>query len=536
MPPQLAPASFAHRPTLAGTRHMVAAGHSLASQAGFAILEAGGNAFDAGVAAGLALGVVQSDIVNVAGVAPIIVHLAQTKETYSVSGLGWFPAALRPSQFQEEHGGRIPRGLLRTVIPAAPDAWIQVLERWGTMRFGEVAAAAIRFARDGFVMHDLMAEVIASNAGNYAEWPSTASIYLPGGKPPRAGELFVQTELGATLQFMAEEEQAAATGGRAAGLAGARNAFYRGDIAQGIVAFHEQNGGLLTMQDLASYASEVEIPPSVRFGDATVFGCGPWCQGPTLLLMLNMVQEAGLERLAHNSPEYIHLLTELMNLAFADRDAHIADPRFHPVPLDRLLAPAYAKERVACVDPARAHPGLPEAGLRAAPMHADTAAGAPAPCLDTSYVCVVDRWGNVFSATPSDISADTPVIPGTGLCPSSRGSQGWADPRHASCALPGKRPRLTPNPAFALFDDGRTLPFGTPGGDVQAQAMLQVFLNRVVFRMTPQQAVEAPRFATYSFADSFEPHASYPNRLHVERRIGQPVNDALASRGHEVVD
>ena len=533
-----ASAQFVHRPTLGGTRHMVSAGHYLAAQAGFAILEAGGNAFDAGVAAGLALGVVQSDIVNVAGVAPILVHLAASKRTYSVSGLGWFPAALRPGQFLHDHGGHIPRGLLRTVVPAAPDAWIQVLERWGTMSFGEVAAAAIRFARDGFVLHGLMADIIAAHRDEYAEWPSNAEIYLPGGQPPPEGARFVQSDLGASLQYMADEEASYVPRGRVAGLAAARDAFYRGDIARKIVQYHEENGGLLTMQDLASYAAFVEAPPSTRFGQATVFSGGPWCQGPALLLMLNMAQALGIGRYGHNSPDYIHACTELLKLGFADREAHIGDPRFHDVPLDRLISPSYASERVAAIDMARAHPGLPKPGI-AAPGAASPAyavAGTPAPSLDTSYVCVVDRWGNAFSATPSDSSYDTPVIPSTGLCPSSRGSQGWADPAHPASALPRKRPRLTPSPAFALFDDGRMMPFGTPGGDVQVQAMLQVFLNRVVFGMSVQQAIEAPRFATYAFPDSFEPHASLPNRLCMESRIGPEVGNELAARGHGVVD
>src|SRR5215207_2742086 len=255
---------------------MVVAGHYLASQAGFAVLEAGGNAIDAGVAAGLVLGVVQSDIVNIAGVAPIILYAVDTREIHTISGVGGWPAALSPDLFQVRHAGRIPLGLLRTVVPAAPDAWTQALTRWGTMTFAEVSQAAIRLARDGFVMHPLMADVIALFKDNYAAWPSSAAIYLARGEVPKVGDLFIQADLAATLQYMTDEEKASARQGREAGLRAARDAFYRGDIARKIVRFHEENGGLLTMEDLASFSCGIEPPAMVRFSNARVYGCGPW--------------------------------------------------------------------------------------------------------------------------------------------------------------------------------------------------------------------------------------------------------------------
>src|SRR6185312_3234370 len=236
------------RPTVMGTRHMAVAGHYGAAHAAFAILEAGGNAVDAGVAAGIALGVLHSDLVNVAGVAPIMIYRAATREVLTISGLGWWPRAVTPDFFQRRFGGAIPTGILRTVVPAAPDAWITALEHYGTLSFGDCASAAIRFASEGFPMHALMSEMITEHADDYRRWPSNAAIYLPDGRPPRAGERFVQRDLGRTLQYMADEERAAARGGRAAGLAAARHAFYRGDIAQAIVAFHRTNDGLLTAE------------------------------------------------------------------------------------------------------------------------------------------------------------------------------------------------------------------------------------------------------------------------------------------------
>src|SRR5438552_9235970 len=212
----------AHRPAIAVTRHAIAAGHYLAATAGFDILQAGGNAIDAGVAAGIALGILQIDLVDFAGVAPIMIYHAEKREVVTIAGLGTWPKALDPELFMREHGGKIPLGVLRTVVPAAPDAWITALRRYGTMSFGEVAAAATRLAREGFPMYPLMAASLKQQAQRHAMWPSSAAVYLPGGKVPQAGDIFRQTELGASLQYMADEEKAAASRGREAGLEAAR--------------------------------------------------------------------------------------------------------------------------------------------------------------------------------------------------------------------------------------------------------------------------------------------------------------------------
>src|SRR5215467_14185191 len=209
---------MAHRPTIMGTRHMVAACHYLASEAGFKILEAGGNAIDAGVATGIALSVVQPEYVNFAGVAPIIIYSAAEDRVVTIPGLGPWPKAIRPDHFKKQHGGKIPQGILRTVVPAAPDAWITALERFGTMSFGEVAQTAIGYARDGFPVYPLMSEVITEHEAEYRMFPSNIELYLPKGRPPRVGEVFVQKALGATLQYMADQETSARSRGREAGL------------------------------------------------------------------------------------------------------------------------------------------------------------------------------------------------------------------------------------------------------------------------------------------------------------------------------
>ena len=534
------------RPVVMGTGHMVVAGHYLAAQAGMQILEAGGNAVDAGVAAGIALGVLQSDMVSVAGVAPIILYLADQREVVTISGLGVWPQAVSVDLFRREHGGQIPEGPLRTVVPAAPDAWITALEQYGRMGFGQVAQSAIRFASEGFPMHPFMSNRIKEAVEDYRRWASSAEVFLPNGRPPEPGEIFIQRDLGAVLQYMVDEERRAARRGRQAGLQAARKAFYRGDIAGKIVQYHQDNGGLLSAQDLSDFRVRIEPPERVTFRDTEVFACGPWCQGPTLLQALRLLEAYDLKSLGHNSTSYLHTVTEALKLAFADRERFYGDPLHVTVPMARLLSQANATRRRELIRPHQAWVEMPppsQLEVTGEPPHGSSErlgnssgeAGNPKrPGWDTSYVCVIDRDGNAFSATPSDVSCDTPIIPGTGLAVSSRGSQSRVDPNHPACLAPGKRPRLTPSPALVLRNRLPFMPFGTPGGDVQPQAMLQVFLNVLIFDMDPQQAVEAPRFASYSFPDSFAPHACFPGRLNLESRVPRETGMELEELGHRV--
>lgn len=528
-------APVAMRPTLTGLRHSISAGHYIAAHAGFQILEAGGNAVDAGVAAGITLGVVQSDFVSFAGVAPILFRQADTGQVWSISGLGGWPRAATLDLFLREHGGSIPPGVLRTVVPAAPDAWITALSRFGTMSFAEVSAAAIRFAEDGFVMYPLMAEMIEMNIAGYTRWPSNSKIYLPGGSVPCVGDIFRQRDLAGVLKYMADQEQTQARFSRETGLRAARDAFYRGDIASVIVDYHKKHCGLLDRHDLESFSVEIERAVQQSFHGIDVYSCGFWCQGPTLIQMLNILERCDLRALGHNSARYAHLLIETIKLVFADREVSYGDPRFVDVPADRLLSKDYAAERLRAIRDDAAHPGMPPPGIgNAGPLREAGSPGSGEPPIDTSYVCVVDGLGNVFSATPSDSSNSTPVIPGTGLCISSRGSQSWAEAGHASAIAPEKRPRLTPNPSMAVRPGEFVMPFGSPGGDVQTQAMLQAFLNVTVFGMELQEAVEAPRFVSYSFPGSFEPHPIHPGRLLLEGQIDRSVGEALHALGHKI--
>ena len=529
-----------HGNVLTGSRHMVAAAHYQAAHAGFLILEAGGNAVDAGVAAGIALGVTQCDLVNVAGVAPIMVRLAKTGEVITIDGLGVWPAKASSAYFRERHKGAIPSGLMRAVVPGAPSGWITALERYGTMSFGDVASASIRLARDGFPADPRLCETIVTNEASYRRFAENARIMMPGGKPPLPGQIFRQTDLAASLQYMADEEKRASGKGRAAGLAAAHAAFYQGDIARTIADYHAKNGGWLSMEDMRPFKARLEKPVRTRHGNVEVYTCGPWCQGPALNMVLSILARDDVRALGHNTPAYIHLLTEALKLAFADREAYFGDPLFVDVPLDTLLSEKFAADRRRKIDQTRSHPKMPEAGEIAGypRMRPDVPiAYVPPPSPDTAYCAAIDRDGNVFSATPSDSSYDAEMIPGTGFCPSGRGSQSWTIAGHPSEVAPFKRPRLTPNPAIAILGDGQAImPFGTPGGDVQTQAMLQVLLNVSTFGMDLRSAIEAPRFATYSFPSSFEPHEYYPNRLALEGRIDGATMDGLRERGHDVLE
>jgi gamma-glutamyltranspeptidase/glutathione hydrolase len=532
--------SPAHRPTATvqaiGTRWGVAAGHALASEAAASILGTGGNAIDAGVAAGFTLGVVHPDMVSVAGVAPILVHVAATGETWQVSGVGPYPRASSVEYFRTRHGGQIPVGLPRTVVPAAPDAWCTALERWGTLSFADAIAPALGHAERGVPVSNFSAFQMTSNAQKYRQWPSSAALYLRDGRPFRPGERLVQPELADTLRRMIAAE-ARAGGSRAAGIRAARDEFYRGETARRIAEFHRVADGPLVAADLADFSVEVAPALTTRFGRHEIAACGFWCQGPVLLQMLNLLDGVDLAGLGHNSPAYLHRLVETVKLAFADRDAYYGDPRVVKIPAERLLSKEYAAARRRLVGE-RACPDMPPAGetVERASVAGRPAvlAGGSSDTLDTSYVAVIDEQGNGFSATPSDPNVDSPVVPGVGCVVSPRGSQGWLDPAHASVVAPGKRPRLTPAPALVLQDGRLFMPLGTPGGDVQQQAMLQVFLNVTVFGMPLQEAIEAPRVASRSFPDSFWPHPMAPGKVEAERRIPGDVRGALADLGHDV--
>jgi gamma-glutamyltranspeptidase/glutathione hydrolase len=522
-------------------QHVVVSGHYYASLAGLQILEAGGNAIDAGVATGLAIDVLESQFVGFGGVAPIMVYLADRAQVQVINGVGPWPQAADIEHFHRAFGGGIPDGLLHTVVPAAPANWIEALARWGTMRFADVAAAAIRFACDGFPAYPFFVEILADKQGEIRKFPTTAAIFLPGGRVPEVGEKFVQADLARSLQYMADQEQAA-RGDRWVGLAAAHDAFYRGDIARAIVRHQAENGGWLRAHDLAEFRARVEPPCRTGFGEFDVYGCGPWSQGPMVLQALNILEGLDLRGMGHNSPAYIHAVTEALKLAAADREAYFGDPDFVRVPLAALLAKDYAAQRRGLIDPARAWPEMPPAGdvggSAIPPWRPDPSAGSGAEHVGakpaTSFLCVADRAGNIFAATPSDGTIGGPVVPGTGILPSMWGSRGYSGRDHPGRVGPGRRPRMSANPAIAIQPGQMVMPFGSPGSEVLGQAMVQAFLNQAVFGMDPQSACEAPRFASYSWPESTLPHSYLPGVLRVERDIGEATGAALEVLGHRV--
>ena len=532
-----------YRPALTGITHMVSSGHHLASTAGYRVLEEGGNAIDAGVAAGIALNVVHTRWTSLGGVAPIILHHAEKNETVTISGVGRWPKAANIDFFNDRAGGEMPVGTLRCVTPSAADAWLTALRLYGTMTFEQVVLPALEMAEKGFpVPLSLQLALAGDNQVTLGKWPTSREILLPHGQAPVAGDVLVQTALANTFKRMIEMERAHAAKGREAAIEAVRDLFYKGEIAQEMVRFCQDQGGLLTMEDLASFHVTVEPPEVGNYKGIEVRTCGPWCQGPVVIETLNLLEGLDLQAMGCNSADYLHVLIEALKLAFSDRHAYYGDPDFVQVPLSGLLSKDYAAQRRQAINLHRAVAEMPPPGdpwnyQREA--YGRKAIPQPEPITgkqedDTSYVCVVDRWGNAFSATPSDGFLGGPMVPGLGFVISPRGSQTWLEPDHPSALAPGKRPRLTPNPAMAFKEGKVWMPFGTPGADAQCQSMVQMLLNVVEFGMDPQQAAEAPRATTWSFPNSSWPHAYLPGLVRVEGRIAPSVVEELRRRGHEV--
>ena len=538
-----------YRPLIAGRTHMAAAGHYLATAAAYRILEEGGNATDAGVAAGIVLNVTLPQYTSFGGVAPIMVHDAGRGETVTIAGLGRWPKGASVDYFEANHGGQLPGGVLRTVTPSAADAWLTAIQFYGTLTFRQVVTPALELAEKGFPIPQSLHRALAREEEKFANgsrdphiWSTTLDVFFPGGKALGTGDVAVQKELANTFKRLISAERGAAGKGRVMAIQAARDLFYRGDMAHKMVEFNRAQGGLMSLEDMESFEAKLEPPASIDYKGIEVFTCGPWCQGPTTIQALGILSGFDLKAMGHNSPDYLHTLIESLKLAFADRHSYYGDPDFVDVPMKGLLDPDYAAQRRQEIDPARACPDMPRAGDPWAyqgyggngvkPAHPEPVAGAAEP--DTSYVCVVDRWGNGFSATPSDGFSGAATVPGLGFAMSTRGYQTWLDRDHPACLMPGKRPRLTPNPAMAFRDGKLWMPFGTPGGDVQCQSMTQLFLNVAEFGMDVQQAIEQPRVASWSFPDSGFPHGYTPAAMSAEGRINPETIRELERRGHKV--
>jgi gamma-glutamyltranspeptidase / glutathione hydrolase len=584
---------FTTRPELAGTFGMVASTHWLASAAGMAVLEKDGNAFDAAVAAGLVLQVVEPHLCGPGGEVPVIGYDARRGETFVVCGQGTAPAGATARAYTELGLDLVPgSGLLAACVPGAFGAWLLLLREYGRLRLRDVLHYAIGYAESGYPLVPAISWGIASVADLFREhWTSSAQVYLPGGGVPAPGSRFANPQLAQTYKRILAAAEAASAD-RDEQIEAARRAWYDGFVAEAIERFAatevmdvtgERHRGLLTAQDLATWHARLEEPVTYDYQGLTVCKTQPWGQGPVFLQQLALLSGFDLAALEPGGAEYIHTVTECGKLAFADREAWYGDPAYTPVPLGDLLSGAYNDERRKLVGhtasgellpgrPGGREPVLPafattpfgmndrtggKAGVPGVPgvpgsgdPGLDPATGEPlargawgdgdgqgqAKRGDTTHVDVADRWGNVVTATPSGgWLQSSPVIPELGFCLGTRAQMFTLTPGLPATLAPGKRPRTTLTPTMALRDGEPYLAFGTPGGDQQDQWTLGFFLNHVHHGMNLQQAIDFPAFHSRHMPSSFYPREAYPKVLDVEERAGEAVMAELRDRGHDVI-
>lgn len=492
------------------------------------------------VATGLALHVVEPHMNGIGGENPILVYSARNKRVFAISGQGTAPSAATVDYFRTENIKLIPGdGFLPATVPASFDAWITCLSRFGTMTLSQVMRPPIRLAEEGFPVYPRLHRNIRQHAERYSrEWPTTAQIFLPGGKVPDVGQVLRQTELANTFKALADAEKTAGNE-REQGLRAARDLFYRGEIAKKIVDFSRMNqftdasgkphSSLLATGDLADYETRVEEAVSIDYAGLTVHKCGPWTQGPVFLQQLRLLEGYDLKSMGHDSTNYIHVVTEAAKLAFADRERYYGDPMFVNVPLENLLSKSYANARRKLVKMRKASLKLEAGEFREANAR-NMSEG------DTTHLDTVDSEGNMVAATPSGgWTWSSPVIEGLGFPLGTRGQMFSLDPGHPNCVAPRKRPRTTLSPTLVTSPQGALMGFGTPGGDQQDQWTLQFFLNFVEFGMNLQEAIDAPSFHTSHFPSSFYPHDAHPGSLHLESRIPNMVVRELRRRGHKII-
>lgn len=545
------PVADTFRPVVRGKRGAVAAGHPLSAEAGLRLLQQGGNATDAGCAAILAASVIEFSHFSFGGEVPIIIKPSSGAVTV-INGQGIAPQLATRQFFLDQAKKGEPQkvppfipssGILPATVPGVLDAVVTALDRFGTKSLAQVMQPAIELA-DGVPIDELRASYIERTRKVYEPWPTSAKVFLPAGRVPKPGEMFSQPDLARTLREIVKAERAAASRGRHAALTAARDYFYKGVIARRISDFCAANGGLLRAGDFAAFHAKIEEPAHSSYRGYEVYKTGFFAQGPVMLEALNLLEGYDLRAMKHNSADYIHTLTEAMKLGFADRDRFYGDPDFVRVPATELLSKEYAAMRRNLIDVKRAsleqRPGDP---VNKKPL----INGGPNPALtgqssvpeteranDTTCVNVIDKDGNLFSATPSGAWLPAVVAGDTGVLLGQRMQSFLLEEGHPNVLQPGKRPRITLTPTLVLKDGKPFLVLSTPGGDNQDQSLIQVLLNIVEFGMNVQEAVEAPRFQTLHLVSSFDDHRFNPGLLNIEDRIAKEVRDDLASRGHKV--
>lgn len=530
-------------PRQLGCRGAVATMHNLSADAAREILLAQGNAVDAAVAAVLVEGLVNPHMHTIGGECPILVVMAHSPQVHVINGNTAAPGLATPEAYARRRYDSVPdEGILAAGVPAAFASLIAALDRFGTMPFEDVAAPAMELAKGGFPVHRGMLEQEKFGIRDLAEkfraqWPASATLYLSGNAIPAEGEIFRNPGLASVLDLLSRAERAK-VGGRSEKLEAVRTAFYVGDIAACIARFSAERDGLLDRNDMALYAARIERPSSIRIGEAELFKCGFWTQGPTILQCLAILDNFDIRAMGHNSADYLHTLIETIKLVYADREQYYGDGSGVEVPAEALLSTAYAKMRSGLIDSREAvgamRPGDPGALLPELP--AGRVFGGGDWGHGTVHVDVIDGQGNMVAATPSGAwirSAE--VIDELGFPLGNRLMTFYLGPKnHPNLIAPFKRPRTTISPSLATFAGRPWTVFGSMGGDQQDQWQLQFFLNLLVFGMTIQEAIESPKLSSEHFPGFFAPHDRFPNRVRIEPRIPRETLNELLLRGHDL--
>ncbi|MFB7275309.1 gamma-glutamyltransferase family protein [Streptomyces sp. NPDC056244] len=564
---------FTTRPTLQGTFGMVSSTHWLASQSAMAVLEDGGNAFDAAVAAGFVLHVVEPHLNGPGGEVPIILAPAGG-EVRVLCGQGPAPAGATMAHYRSLGLELVPgTGPLAAAVPGAFDAWMLLLRDHGTKSLAQVLRYAVEYAEDGHPPVERVAETVESVRELFeTEWISSADVYLPSGKAPAPGELFRNPVLAATWRRLIAEAQAVGGGDRVAEIEAARTVWREGFIAEALLrqsarptmdTSGSRHTGTLTAADLADWSAAYEAPATYEWNGWTLCKAGAWSQGPVFLQQLALLPSRVEELPAYGSAEYVHQLIEGCKLAMADREAWYGDAA--EAPLAALLSEPYNTARRALIGERASYelrPGSPDGREPVLSAHATAvaagepgfdplglpAAGAGEPTVardgatrgDTCHLDIVDRWGNMIAATPSGgWLQSNPVVPELGFPLGTRLQMAWLDPGLPNSLTPGRRPRTTLTPSLALREGVPVLAFGTPGGDQQDQWQFHFFLAlalraRVRGGLDLQGAVDAPNWHNDSFPGSFFPRGMRPGSVTVEAGTAPEVVKGLRQRGHEV--
>ncbi|EKF60325.1 gamma-glutamyltransferase [Agrobacterium albertimagni AOL15] len=555
---------FTTRPEILGTFGVVTSTHWIASAVGMSILEKGGNAFDAAVATGFVLQILEPHLVGPGGDMPALVYSAKTGKVEVICAQGPAPAGATIEHYRTEGMTLIPGdGLLATVIPGAFDGWMLMLRDYGTMSVRDVLEPAIHYAEHGHPMLPRVSATIKGLADFFEkEWPTSFETWLPGGVAPEPHALFRNPVLAATYTRIVKEAESAK--GRENQIDAARDAFYRGFVAQAIEdylktaevmdASGSRHKGVLTAADMAGWSATVEAPQTLDYHGWSIAKTGPWGQGPVLLQSLALLKGIDVAAMDPLGADFVHTVVETMKLAYADREVYYGDPAFANVPMEQLLSDVYNDERRGLIAPQASmqlRPGIlpgfeAQHALTMEMLGSMSGTGAVyEPTMshltekrgDTVHIDVIDRDGNMVSVTPSGgWLQSSPIIPGLGFCLNSRAQMFWLKPGLPTSLAPGKRPRTTLTPSIALYEGRPTLAFGTPGGDQQDQWQLSFFLRYVHHKQNLQAAIDMPLFHTAHFPGSFYPRTSQPGNVMIESNIGPAAIKALKAMGHDITE